>query len=145
MFGLFVGKKSIFRYFCLSNRTHTGRTDKVEHHLGRVVWCGGDTQQLLSFSHRGVVDCLDVDFVARHHDVTDLTVLLCICHLRNRFVTCWINILNHRCDIFRFSGENYIFWSLRQKPNEQLVAVAGGLVVRGRTVKESLHQHQLNG
>lgn len=121
VFGLFFGKKSISGYFCLSNRIHTGRTDKVEHHLWRVVWCGGDTQQLLSFSHRGVVDCLDVDVVTRHHDVTDLTVLLCICHLHNRFVICRINSLKQRFNLFSFSGEKYIFWSLQQKSNEQLV------------------------
>lgn len=49
-----------------------------------MVWCGGDAQQLLSFSHSGVVNCLDIDVVTRHHDVTDLSVLLCICHLQKQ-------------------------------------------------------------
>lgn len=48
--------------------------------------CGGYAQQLLPFSHSGVVNSLDVDVVARHHDVTDLGVLFCICHLRNGHV-----------------------------------------------------------
>lgn len=49
-----------------------------------MVWRGGDAQQLLSFSHSGVVNCLDIDVVTRHHDVTDLSVLLRICHLQKQ-------------------------------------------------------------
>lgn len=56
-------------------------TDKVAHHLGCVVGRGGDTQQLLSPGHGGVVDGLHIDVVTGHHDVTHLCVLLCICHL----------------------------------------------------------------
>lgn len=43
------------------------------------MWCGSNVQQLSSFNHSGVVDCLDVDVVVRHYDVTDLSILLCIC------------------------------------------------------------------
>lgn len=83
----------------ISDVMYSGHTDKVVHHLGSVVWCGGDAQQLLSFSHSGVVDCLDVDVVPRHHDVTDLGVLLCVCHLPNRYAICQIQCgnLNYVC------------------------------------------------
>lgn len=56
-------------------------TNKVEHHLGRVVWCGSDAQQLLPFGYSRVVDSLYVDVVTRHHDVTDPCVFFCISHL----------------------------------------------------------------
>lgn len=51
------------------------------HHLWGVVGGRSDAQQLLPFSHGWVVDGLDVDVVAGHHDVTDLSVLLCISNL----------------------------------------------------------------
>lgn len=57
-------------------------TDKVLHHLGSVVWGGGDAEDLLSPSHSGVVDGLHIDVVARHHDVTHLCVLGCVRHLQ---------------------------------------------------------------
>lgn len=66
------------------NKIFNPLTDKVEHHLGAVEWSGGDAQQLVSLGHSGVVDCLDVDVVPRHHDVADLSVLLSICHLQNK-------------------------------------------------------------
>lgn len=49
------------------------------------MWCGSNAQQLFSFSHSGVIDCLDVDVVTRHHDVTDLSVLLYICNLQKSY------------------------------------------------------------
>lgn len=92
----FYKPKKYFEILCMIPVNHwinhvicSGRTNKVGHHLRCVVWCGGDAQQLFSFCHSGVVDCLDVDAVTRHHDVTDLSVLLCICNLpkRNTFYT----------------------------------------------------------
>lgn len=55
---------------------------------------GSDAQQLLSFRHSGVVNCLDIDVVTAHHDVTDFRVLLCISHLQNRYLICRIHISN---------------------------------------------------
>ena len=51
------------------------------HHLGGVVWCGGDAKKLLPLGHRGIVYGLDVDAVACHHDVAQLRVLGCVRHL----------------------------------------------------------------
>lgn len=91
-----AGLKELQCIFLINEISHiiyNGHTNKVVHHLGSVVWCGGDAEQLLSFSHSGVVDCLNIDVVTGHHDVTDLSVLLCICHLPNRCIMCQIHIL----------------------------------------------------
>lgn len=66
----------------LKHSACSGLTDEVAHHLRRVVRRGSDAQQLFSASHRGVVNGLDVDVIAAHHDVTHLRVLLCVRHLR---------------------------------------------------------------
>lgn len=81
---LHPAKKYFIRQGTWDKHIYGAHTNKVLHHLRSVVWCGGDAQELLSFSHSGVVDCLDVDVVTRHHDITDLSVLLCICNLPNR-------------------------------------------------------------
>lgn len=44
--------------------------------------CGCNAQQLLSSSHSGVVDGLNVDVVTGQHDVTDLSVFLGVGHLQ---------------------------------------------------------------
>lgn len=59
-------------------------TDKVLHHLGGVVRCCSDTQELLSPGYGGIVDGLNVNVVPAHHDVTHLCVFLSIRHLDNK-------------------------------------------------------------
>lgn len=105
-----------------------GHTNKVAHHLRSVVWCGGDAQQLFSFSHSGVVDCLDVDVVTRHHDVTDLSVLLCICNLPNRHLK-----VNPKIDSYcRWAAWWYkklsCYWSLHQHQLHRKSIICGCLI-----------------
>ncbi len=69
-----------FLLHVINKINYSHRTNKVVHHLGGVVWCGGDAQKLLPFCHSGVVDCLNVDVVTRHHDVTNLTSVSDIKH-----------------------------------------------------------------
>lgn len=57
-------------------------TDKVFHHLRGVVRSWSDAQQFLTPGHCGVVDCLNVDVVMTHHEVTHFSVFLCIGHLK---------------------------------------------------------------
>lgn len=53
-------------------------TNKVFHHLGGVMRRWGDTQELFSPGNSGIVDGLHVDVVATHHEVTHLSVFLCV-------------------------------------------------------------------
>lgn len=57
-------------------------TDKVFHHLGGVVRSRSDAQQLVPPGDSGVVDCLNVDVVTTHHEVTHFSVFQCIGHLK---------------------------------------------------------------
>lgn len=92
-------------------------TDKVFHHLGRVVRSRGDAQKLIAASDCRVVDCLDVDVVTTHHEVTHLSVFLCIRHLKcqtgdvNRW--CWMtqDFSNAQSNsIFQLEEANYPNW-----------------------------------
>lgn len=62
-------------------------TDKVFHHLRGVMrsWC--NAQQFVSPGDRWVVDCLNVDVVTTHHEVTHFSVFLCIRNLKMTDVT----------------------------------------------------------
>lgn len=53
-------------------------TNKVFHHLRGVVRGWGNAQKLVSPGNSWIVDCLHVDVVATHHDVTYLCVFLSI-------------------------------------------------------------------
>lgn len=129
-------------------------TNEVEHHLRGVVRCGGDAQELLSFSHSGVVDRLHVDVVTRHHGVTDLSVLLCVCHLPNRCVMCPIHIL--KClqinsdlnktlmhSAVAVEMASFSQYSKRKLGKCTVAGLPGGS--KDCPGSESLHQHHLNG
>lgn len=59
----------------INQPNNTALTDKVFHHLGGVVRCGGHTQPFLPAGNRRIVNGLDIDVVAAHHDITDRRVL----------------------------------------------------------------------
>lgn len=61
---------------------YCAHTNKVFHHLRGVVRRRGDAQELVAPGNGGIVDCLDVDVVATHHDVTHLCVFLRVRHLQ---------------------------------------------------------------
>lgn len=60
-------------------------TNKVFHHLGGVVRCCSDTEELVSPGYSGIVDGLNVNAVPAHHEVTHLCVFLSIRHLDNKW------------------------------------------------------------
>lgn len=56
-------------------------TDKIFHHLWCVMWRRSDAKEFIATCNGGIIDGLDVDVVAVHHDVTHGRVLLRIRNL----------------------------------------------------------------